>query len=788
MELIIHGTKGGYKILYSTPNIPQAVARDVRPDTSSEKAIGQSAYSLSFIAEGSIFTKYTIVRDMLRGMYTGNIAFSLLLRNNEKLSGAKIKSLLDEIAGWYSKYIPGNNLGNVYEDWSFIDGILSKYKSFCTIVHDNTVPPQSGTKDAAFIYCSPDEELHKYFDSAPFQEEYSEYKQVIFVNRNLKGSDKSPLNALRHSESDLTGKIDSENPFYRLYGFDGTGYDGVSIEIKNGKNQSLSNSDKIFRKETVSITCSKRYFKQIRETGRMNDENIKKYLIIDENSKQIGVRKDVILEPETKTVLLFVQDSAGERISNAEITCRGNHYLTKAVINSEVAFTGNEIGQTWHISAKNESENMLSETFSIVPEQSDYVRITVNKYKTVQIYVQNNIQFFKFRINGGTWEDYVSGVTFANYQISQTHNIEVLTKSGYYGKIENYHPATGGDIRLTLRPKESTFSKIIKPVKSHPKWTVSVITVLIFVAVGIWFWNDSLQREKKKEDYIKDIKKYVEDIKLDTAQLNDYSKQLQLVRKKEKDSAKRKKLDEMKTKINQANGLRTLIREANFAELKKHNYTEKQKVFKQSVDKIDSVFYEEVGDSLKKINLYKMDLKEIADKIDSIVTGIKEKNSTSEGTKKDQKTENKKADKPKESSPKLDEKQNAPGNSSINSNANSEIENITKELRGDNISQTKLKDYKSKFKNNNELTKSIDLYVDFWTLVNDKSLKKVDYDDLLEKVKGNTILKNGELLNFLNMICKNTQAFDNSFKSKISKIQKGKITTLKNLNEELSKK
>ncbi|MDR2027374.1 MAG: hypothetical protein LBQ01_07440, partial [Prevotellaceae bacterium] len=306
MELVVHGTKGGYKLLYSTPGIPQAVARDVRPDTGSEKAIGQPAYSLSFITEGSIFTRYTIVRDMLRGMATGNIAFSILLRNNERLPGEKIKPLLDEIAAWYTKYIPGNNLGNVHEDWSFVNGILNRYKNF-VVPAGNTVPPQSGAKDAAFIYISSDEELYKYFDTAPFQEEYTAYKQILFINRSLKGSDKNPLNALRHSEDELTGKIDPENLFYRLRGFNGTAYKDVSIEIRNSKNQALNDKDKIFRKETVSVTYSKKFFRTVRETGRLSDENIRRYLIVDDKNKQIEARKDVSLEPETKTLFFIVQ-------------------------------------------------------------------------------------------------------------------------------------------------------------------------------------------------------------------------------------------------------------------------------------------------------------------------------------------------------------------------------------------------------------------------------------------------------------------------------------------------
>ncbi|MDR0724913.1 MAG: hypothetical protein LBF59_02755, partial [Prevotellaceae bacterium] len=514
MELVIHGTKGGYKILYSTPNIPQTVARDVRPDTSSEKAVGQSAYSLSLITEGRIYTKYAIIRDMLRGMYTGNIAFSLFLPNNENLAGAKIKSLLDEISGWYSKYIPDHNLKNVHEDWSVIDGILNKYKSL--LVHKEIEPLQAGAKDAVFVYYSSDEELHKYFDSAHCQEEYTEYKQVFFVSKNMENKPQNPIYALRHSEN-VPIKIDLENIFYKLNGFNGTGDNGIVIEIRNGKGQLLHDKDKIYKKDFISLRYSKKYFKEINLRGRPDDESIKKYLIIDEGNKKITLKKNIELEAERKTVLFFAQDNKGNLVSNVEISCRTNYLPEKIAINNEITFSGEEIGQAWQVSTKGITENMLFYKIIITPEnRNEPVRITLIKRKVVKVIAidkETHYYICDFSIRTkGYWENKPE-LTFENDEIERYWNIEVSTKDGYYGKIENYCPATGENplyLELEPQPKESKTKKTNSFVKRHPKLIVFIITVLIFAIVGAWLWNSSLKTEKQKQAFIKQIKEYVE--------------------------------------------------------------------------------------------------------------------------------------------------------------------------------------------------------------------------------------------------------------------------------------
>ncbi|MCL2182012.1 MAG: hypothetical protein FWB85_00900 [Chitinispirillia bacterium] len=208
MKIVIHGTNGGYKII--TPEQVPGLF-DARPDSSKVAAIGKQAYSLHFNGDGVVFSKYRIVRDVIGDLRTGNIAFSVAVPNTEKLAGKDIQALLDEAALEFAgKYIKDNNLGNVRNDWGFIAGIENRYEPKLKKQPGAGSIPQ-GAGEAAFAYYTGDEELQKYFDM-PRHRMYQRYKQVFFVEKGLKDKPENPLNALKHSEDDLTGKIIFELP------------------------------------------------------------------------------------------------------------------------------------------------------------------------------------------------------------------------------------------------------------------------------------------------------------------------------------------------------------------------------------------------------------------------------------------------------------------------------------------------------------------------------------------------------------------------------------------------
>jgi len=48
MKIVIHGTKGGWRVLYPAMAPADFAVSDARPATSREESVGQSAYSICF--------------------------------------------------------------------------------------------------------------------------------------------------------------------------------------------------------------------------------------------------------------------------------------------------------------------------------------------------------------------------------------------------------------------------------------------------------------------------------------------------------------------------------------------------------------------------------------------------------------------------------------------------------------------------------------------------------------------------------------------------------------------
>jgi hypothetical protein len=292
--------------------------------------------------------------------------------------------------------------------------------------------------------------------------------------------------------------------------------------------------------------------------------------------------------------------------------------------------------------------------------------------------------------------------------------------------------------------------------------------VLIFAIVGAWLWNSSLKTEKQKQAFIKQIKEYVEGEELLPDKLKKYNKQwgerdhkietkggswlsiIGLGKKGKPDSTKYKKWNETQQKIEDAMRLRELIRELNFAELKKQNYySPKQNVFKETVTSyLDSALYQQVGDCLIKLikeeDLDKMDLNAIAAKINPIVDSIKNSQITETTGKQKGKEDDKKS--------KKEIKHSLQGNLSTQSPNTDKTNEIRQYLRGGELKKDSLEKYKKDA--NTSLKTSIDLCLEFWEL--DGSLTKTYYE-FRNKINQDVNLKDSDLMKFLDEMCKTEQ-------------------------------
>jgi hypothetical protein len=464
MKIIIHGTKGGYRVLY--PIGGYSPIGDLRFNTIDESSVGGEAYSITFTENECVFSKYKIVRDVNRGISVGYIGFSVLFPNNQKLSGEDTKSLLDQLSNHYCRvYTHNNNLDNIPEDWTFVEKIAGAF-TVKNVPSANIENIQKGTSDGAFVYFTSDDELQKYFDKH-YLEEYDQFKQVFFVKSDLKGKPENPLNALRHDPvSDLTGKIDLENYPYKLREYHGQGKNGVSIEIRvNGRLK--HNGDKIFKKDNISIRYSKnQYYEEINEQGKLTDSKIAQYLKVDEISEKIDVVKDVDLLKITKSLNIEIKDSNGNPVNDAEIKIGYRHWEKVNGNQFSYLLSGEDIKERLTVTAKKESENLFSEYISIYPDSQSKVELVLNKYIVINLIALNKengniISNFRYRINDGKgYRDNDTELTFKDNDINKSWMIEISYKEGrdnYSGKIE-YCPATGKNpLYVELERTRETF-------------------------------------------------------------------------------------------------------------------------------------------------------------------------------------------------------------------------------------------------------------------------------------------------------------------------------------------
>lgn len=219
MELLVQATKGGWRILYMTPNFPASFASDLRRQDANNNRItvGQVAYSIALAENACIYSKYICIWDEERRAI-GNISFSVYISGKFKIYGHQIKNLLDALSTEYDqKYMVEGYVLNNQEAGTFFNEILKRYKSSfqpSTVV--TGVAFGKNANDAAFIYYNDDRHLSEYLES-PYQKKFTDYKQVFFVEFSLENKLENPLNVLRHNpQANLTGFKPILNPSYNI--------------------------------------------------------------------------------------------------------------------------------------------------------------------------------------------------------------------------------------------------------------------------------------------------------------------------------------------------------------------------------------------------------------------------------------------------------------------------------------------------------------------------------------------------------------------------------------------
>jgi len=804
MDIVISGTKFGWG--YFTDKQPSGLF-DIGTGAGI-KAITQQAYAINYKDKNCIFTKYRIIKDVRGDKRIGFVAFSLFLPFDKKLSGKAIKSILDRVESEYCQIAirDGRNLEDVKENFGFIDTILAEYEkdisSNSSVVIEDM---QSGTTDAAVVYFpyiytdiqtqkETKFELEDIFD-APFQEEYMPYRQILFISNDLELKDENPLIALQHSENYLTGKVDLKNECYYLNKFNSS--KGIKI-YANGHLRSDKRGENLIRaKWRVEIKYSKddRCYDPINEHGTLSDTTSEIYKYLEIKGNQIILKYDAFNNPKKKTkpVVFKITDSKGGDIEDVEITCKNNNYQpAKTVTNNQIVFSGEELKDTWSAIARKGDFSGKTEFTPEKTNESDPIIIIVEKRTIITINVKDEEgeNLFDFEV----WTKLTNGyqlrntIDFVDEQIMDTYHVTVR-KRGYEEKnIRDFKPDKQISIDVILKKEQKTtqtpsvqnlhkyktekqksFTVKAKTFFSKPAAIAASIVSALVLGVGIWALCYFLGNDKQPEKNTLNkwnIEMYVEGDSLFLDILNDYKENWKL---QEQNFVTKsgggifggeEKVDYSKwysdwqpayDSIERAIAKRNLVNTKNFAELKNLSYSHVQQSFKDAIGKIDCTKYAKVGTQLDDVSA--LTLTQIAGRINEILK-------TKEPEKKEQPQEPKKEnpqharlEQPKEP-PMQQEPKPATRPTQQTPATTDNTSKIIQYIKGSELDEVKLNEYKNTQGINQNLKNSIQLCLDFWALDGSGSGKKTKtYWNFRNQVDADNNFNNSKLKAFLDKMC-----------------------------------
>jgi hypothetical protein len=386
MDIIINGTKKGWRNnppFYVSANVNNALVSDIESQDmrmDGNTAIGSSAYSVLTTSSGYGLCKYLIVSDKLRGA-RGYVVFWIHLPAKEKISGKDAVELLDSLCGKYcAVYITSDYSleGTIKEDWAFVDYITAEYKIKISTFSEH-LEFNRGTELPAFVYYKDEAELEKYFDD-PYNEAYSKFSQVLFIDALYKDRTDSPLLALKHQEKDLTGLIETGNPQFLLSYLETT-KDGVKIDVLVNGSRPYGKSMR--KRDILKIDYSKLYHESKSITGNLS--SIQDYVGVNDAAKIVTI-KEVSLIKKERIIKINITDLKGKTIKGADVRVRRGNNEKIVTDNNEVKFAGDEIGLRWTV-AVIKADMKTEKEFS--PAETDFVEIKLNRQKKVAVIFQD---------------------------------------------------------------------------------------------------------------------------------------------------------------------------------------------------------------------------------------------------------------------------------------------------------------------------------------------------------------------------------------------------------------
>ena len=622
MEIVIHGTKDGYRQLHSTnADVAYVIAKDMRIGTNDDGSMGQSVYSLGFFTRGLAYSKYIIVKDTQRSSALGFIAFTLFLEHNKTLEGSNIKKLLDDLSESYSKkYIVNNYLNRgektlIREDWSFVKNISDNYNEQSRSIN---YQQKTGSKDPAIVYFKETQELPRYFDR-PYQEEYENFKQIFFLASNQKASNTNPLNVLRNSGQELN--INLNNNYYKIFNLDPSKKVIIKVNSKSIDANTLirDNSDL-----EISYSTNNQLYETIEERGRLLNDKIKKYLSKEGNGIRINYEAFTEQIPKTKTITIEPKKEGGTYFNpNLKLTCKGNYSSdTLPVVNNKIDFKGEQINQQWEIKATGLLYHEEAKSITITPlYQNSPVVFNIRTKK--QTTASPKQYFYKAGLHGSLKQG------AAQYSLNKEGDITLIQPNRHYEftgwKFDDTNQT------LVAQYEKSKNTKLIILGKSF----IGLFLIFLIIKLTVGIIDHNSPKTPPYPDY-QIIKAYTDGNQLLLNKLDIYKQELlgddnqnipdidffsELFGKKPDSTGYKnwKKYDDI---LESAIISRTKIDNREFNVLDLSKFSEKQKGFVNAIVKIktDTLNYEKVVAKLGDVS--GLGLNKIKDSISNILKEI----------------------------------------------------------------------------------------------------------------------------------------------------------------------
>jgi len=786
MEVIVHGTKGGYKSLKKTERAP-SIASDIRNNAVINTIIGNSFYAIAYTNYGFVFSKYKIVIDSLRSYATGFIAFSIILPQNKKLKGEDIKAMLDEMLNHYdTNYITNNKMNRgeispiVDEDWTFLNEITNRYQELPQLLEFDLKP---GEKEAAFILYKDKGDLVEYF-SKPYQEEYTHYKQVFLIDKEQNHEDL--LKFIKNSGIELKS-IDLNNDYFIL-----TNYEPhKNVIIKAGGKQ-LSTHEKhnvIRTNDLVEVIYKKDDFhKDIHEAGKLLDTSseIHKYLDISDN--QINIKYYAFIsEPITKTINIQITDPNGYIIENAEIFYKSNYDREEKAINNQITFKGEDLGKNWTVAAQKGNYNGTSRLIPNNYNDGQTFQISLKEErKKEEIKDRKDIKYNIDAGKHGKKSEICPDFTFSK----DVSVFKGYVKPNIGWKFDGIEEIKNWDNNEYAGTLKAQYKRDYKPLI----YTASIILPLLIVASLFLFGGPSSDDINQAQSLKDTIEGYTHNIELNLEKLKDYDSKWNNHRPQESKgilnlfkSQSYKISDSVWTnidiKIKNAIEKRNLINSLSLDELKNREFSLEQKEFEETIKQVDSAGQVLLLDSLDKNSIAKMNLDQIAKSIQNTlglqtkiiedITGSDIEDPIVTSVSKNERNQQNQIIK---ETP-ISESQSASANK-----GNALDEAIIIKLKRSDVNVDQLNAWKNDSSIGHKLKQSIELYLEFWEMVTRTNIE--EYVSFRSKIDNDEYLKNSALKKFLDEIIKDEL---NKYSKSRNRIRANNIDQLKGFINESNK-